>query len=97
MAKSRHCVGMVSWVLVLWCSSWCPFYFSNNLAEEDRAGWFILTVIWLSVLCLYLAMLWVGLQSRIVAFPDYKPYLVRVQITTFRIFFSTRVYAVRTK
>ena len=31
--------------------SWCPFYFSNHLAEEERAGNFTLIVLWLSVFC----------------------------------------------
>ena len=93
--KQTLCVwGVLCWVLVLWCSSCCPFCFSNHLSEEERAGCLILTVFWLSVLCLYVTILCVGLQCVIVAFPGYKPYLVSVQFTIFLTFFYTRVYAV---
>ena len=29
--------GIVCWFLVLLCGSWCLLYFSNHLAEEERA------------------------------------------------------------
>ena len=41
--------GGVFWILVSWCCSWCPFLFSNHLAEEERAGCFIWAVLWLCV------------------------------------------------
>ena len=46
------------------CGSWCPFWFSNHLAEEKRAGC-TLVVMWLSVcvLFLFLAVPWVDLWS----------------------------------
>ena len=40
--------------------SWCTFYFSNNLAEEERAGCFTFVVVSVWFLCLFL-----GLQSLI--------------------------------
>ena len=30
---------------IMW--SWCPFYFSNHYAEEERAGCFTLIAMWL--------------------------------------------------
>ena len=41
-------VGVLCWVLVFWCGSWCPFEFINHLAEEERADYFTLIVLWVS-------------------------------------------------
>ena len=41
------------------------------LGKRKRAGCFVL---WLSVVCLFLAVLWVGIQSEIVEFPGHTLY-----------------------
>ena len=55
-------------VLFLWCSTRCPLYVFNHLAEEERVGcltlMFLLDFLWLLVLCVsryQLTAPWVGI------------------------------------
>ena len=50
-------------VLILLCSTLCPFHIFNYLAEKEEAGYF--------VLCLFFMVPLVGLQCMIVVFPDH--------------------------
>ena len=71
---SHDCVfsGGLCLILVLLCSTKCPFELCNHLAEEERAGCFTLIVLLchltVIVLSLFLMVPWVGLQCVIVAF-----------------------------
>ena len=55
-----------------------PFYFGNYIAEEERASCFTLIVfLAVCVLCLFLTVPRVGLQSVIVVFPSYTNCLTK--------------------
>ena len=60
--------GVYDWSLLCYA-----FHFHNHLAEEERAGYFILIVFLLlrgfGALSLFLMVSWVRLQCVIVAFP----------------------------
>ena len=56
-------VGFLNLCLVLRCGSWCRFII-GRIAEENRAGNYILIVFMLSCVCLcavsYLRLSWIG-------------------------------------
>ena len=71
-------MGVCVWSLFC-CSILCVLLLCNHLDGEERAGCFTLTVFLMSsavsVLWLFLTVLWVSLQKVIVLFPDYTQLL----------------------
>ena len=70
-------------VFVLVCITLCPFYVCNNLDEEERAGCFafiVLGIVTVSVMWLFLIILWAGLQCVIVVFPVNTHFFIVYQV-----------------
>ena len=61
------CAFCVDWLHVLWSDSWCPFYCWG------KDSWFLYfsCVVAVCVLCPFLTVPWVGMQSVFVAFPGH--------------------------
>ena len=63
-------MAVLSWILGLWRGSWC------HLAGEESRLLYFNCVVAVCVLCFFLAQLWVGMQSVVVAFPYRTCFLI---------------------